>query len=360
MSRGVEDIPLKDRYTDSRHAIIFNQCDENRDGFICFRELENYISIHYDECSCIPERVLKKIHKKADADGNKLLNFEEFVELLESKGLEYHLHRCIASYLHHLVPHPKKTTAPFQLRSIRIEKDDEHNLCNEYSCCPPPIFMFLISVLEFALFITDELTQKDSTLTATGVTGKYLLYDPFKKREVWRFLTYMFVHIGYNHIIMNLIVQLALGIPLEMVNKWRRVLTVYFLGGIAGCLAHAVIDGSVRLGGASGGVYALMTAHLAQVIMNWSDLPFAYVQFIVFGIIITVDLGSAAYHRYYMNVVNEIGVTCHLGGALAGILVGIYILKNVHVTSAENYIWWSALVVYVLLTGGAILAVIFT
>lgn len=25
MSRGVEDIPLKDRYTDSRHAIIFNQ-----------------------------------------------------------------------------------------------------------------------------------------------------------------------------------------------------------------------------------------------------------------------------------------------------------------------------------------------
>lgn len=45
MSRGVEDIPLKDRYTDSRHAIIFNQVSL----FIFLFAL--YILVLFDESS---------------------------------------------------------------------------------------------------------------------------------------------------------------------------------------------------------------------------------------------------------------------------------------------------------------------
>jgi hypothetical protein len=38
----------------------------------------------------------------------------------------------------------------------------------------------------------------------------------------------------YMHLIFNLIFQLVLGLPLEMVHKWWRVGTVYCLGVIAG------------------------------------------------------------------------------------------------------------------------------
>ncbi|XP_050500271.1 rhomboid-related protein 2-like [Diabrotica virgifera virgifera] len=353
-----ENIPMDDvGYIDSRKRQIFEQCDTDGDGYITLDELAKFISDNETSCACINPRAIKKIYQNADKDKDHKLSFQEFVDFVESEAFQSLVNRCITTYIHHLIPHPKQAVS---LRAARSggRRGSQGDLCDEYSCFPPPVFMLLISILEFALFITDELTQEGSSLTATGVTGRYLLYDPDKKKEVWRFVTYMFVHIGYNHIITNLVVQLALGIPLEMVNKWWRVLLVYFLGGIAGSLAHSIIDGNIRLGGASGGVYALMTAHLAQVIMNWDSLRFASVQLVVFGLIISIDLGTASYQRYFKQELNGIGVTCHLGGAVAGLLVGIYVLRNIHQTTFEKYIWWAALVVYILLMIGALIATI--
>lgn len=43
-----------------------------------------------------------------------------------------------------------------------------------------------------------------------------------------------------------------LGIPLEMVHKWWRVLLVYFAGVIAGSLGTSITDPDTFLAGASG------------------------------------------------------------------------------------------------------------
>ena len=61
--------------------------------------------------------------------------------------------------------------------------------------------------------------------------------------------------------------QVVLGIPLEMVHSWWRVLIIYVAGVIAGSLGTSVVDPSVYLAGASGGVYALLLAHLASLIL---------------------------------------------------------------------------------------------
>ena len=66
---------------------------------------------------------------------------------------------------------------------------------------------------------------------------------------------------------MNLIVQILLGIPLEMVHKWWRVLIIYFAGVIAGSLGTSIADPYVFLVGASGGVYAILLAHISSIIM---------------------------------------------------------------------------------------------
>lgn len=65
----------------------------------------------------------------------------------------------------------------------------------------------------------------------------------------------------------NLIVQLLLGVPLEMVHRGWRVVLIYLSGVLAGSLATSVTDPSVYLAGASGGVYALITAHVATIII---------------------------------------------------------------------------------------------
>lgn len=64
-----------------------------------------------------------------------------------------------------------------------------------------------------------------------------------------------------------MLVQIMLGIPLEMVHRWWRALLVYTAGVAAGSLGTSIFDPNVKLAGASGGVYALMTAHLATIVM---------------------------------------------------------------------------------------------
>ena len=45
-----------------------------------------------------------------------------------------------------------------------------------------------------------------------------LIFHPGKRSEIWRYLTYMFVHSGKFHLTFNILAQLALGILLEMVH----------------------------------------------------------------------------------------------------------------------------------------------
>lgn len=70
-----------------------------------------------------------------------------------------------------------------------------------------------------------------------------------------------------THLTVNLIVQLLLGVPLEMVHQGWRVVLIYLSGVLAGSLATSVTDPNVYLAGASGGVYALITAHVATIII---------------------------------------------------------------------------------------------
>jgi membrane associated rhomboid family serine protease len=79
------------------------------------------------------------------------------------------------------------------------------------------------------------------------------------------------------HLVVNMMVLLMLGIPLEMVHHWWRVLIVYLAGVVAGSLGTSVTDPYVYLAGASGGVYAIITAHLATIIMVF------YMQIYLYG-----------------------------------------------------------------------------
>ncbi|CAB4062532.1 RHBDL1_2_3 [Lepeophtheirus salmonis] len=153
----------------------------------------------------------------------------------------------------------------------------------------------------------------------------------------------MFVHSGYFHLTFNILVQLLLGIPLEMVHRWWRVLLIYFCGGIAGSLLSSLTDGTVYIAGASGGVYALITAHLANVIFNWKEMEYPILRLLAFLLAMGIDIGVAIYYRYGVGVETKTAYAAHLGGAIVGLLLGIVILRNIRVRSWERVIWWLCL-----------------
>lgn len=80
----------------------------------------------------------------------------------------------------------------------------------------------------------------------------------------------------------NLLVQLLVGLPLEMVHGSLRIGCVYMAGVLAGSLGTSVFDPDVYLVGASGGVYALLAAHLANVLLNYNNMEFGLIK--LFGV----------------------------------------------------------------------------
>lgn len=51
------------------------------------------------------------------------------------------------------------------------------------------------------------------------------------------------------------------------VHHWWRVALVYLAGVAAGSMGTSLVNPRIYLAGASGGVYALITAHIATIIM---------------------------------------------------------------------------------------------
>ena len=79
------------------------------------------------------------------------------------------------------------------------------------------------------------------------------------------------VHSGYSHVVLNVVMQLAVGLPLECSQGTIRTALVYIMGVLAGSLSTACLDPHVYLAGASGGVYSLILAHLSTLILNWKE-----------------------------------------------------------------------------------------
>ena len=63
--------------------------------------------------------------------------------------------------------------------------------------------------------------------------------------------------------------------------------------------------------------------------------------------------------RYFSEAENTTGFMGHFCGALAGLLVGIFILDNRRVQSWETFVQWISISIFILLLGFAILWNIF-
>lgn len=87
------------------------------------------------------------------------------------------------------------------------------------------------------------------------------------------YFRYRWFHLGFN-----LVVQLLVGLPLEMVHGSTRIGCVYLAGVLAGSLGTSVFDPEVYLVGASGGVYALLAAHLANVMLNYNNMQYGIIR----------------------------------------------------------------------------------
>lgn len=141
--------------------------------------------------SPLPPHIVKRIVRIADVDRDGRLNYQEFVAMINNPKFQPIFGRYVSKYIKFIVPRKRLAAA-----RTTAEVDAAIVYEDEYTFWPPKIGMILISVVEIIFFFIDECTEKNSTKSASGPMAQIFIYDPTQRDEFWRFLTYMFVHIG--------------------------------------------------------------------------------------------------------------------------------------------------------------------
>ncbi|XP_028595087.2 rhomboid-related protein 2 isoform X1 [Podarcis muralis] len=246
-----------------------------------------------------------------------------------------------------------------------LPEDSRASYLERANCIPPPIFILGISVAEVAVFIYYAVSKPQSqwlTLDWESNQNSPFIYRPDKRKEAWRFLSYMLVHAGIEHILGNLFLQLLLGIPLELVHKGHRVGLVYIAGVLAGSLASSVCDPLQGLVGASGGVYALIGGYFMNILVNFREMIplFGVVRLLFILSIVGTDVGFALYRRFIPdNSAPQVSFVAHIAGGLAGMSIGYVIFSCFDKNFIKDPRFWVCIVAYLAFVVFAVLFNVF-
>ncbi|KAF7459121.1 putative rhomboid protease ROM4 [Cryptosporidium felis] len=159
------------------------------------------------------------------------------------------------------------------------------NIYDGYLFGPPPQIVFDMGALDTNLIRNGQLA-----------------------RLFWSF----WLHTGFIHLVINLTSQIILGIILE--TRWViwRYTILYFIGGLSGNLASAVLDPCSISAGSSACFFALLAGIIVLLLENWknSRWQFLYVLLVILASLVGISLS------FMSNTDNW----AHIGGFIAGLL----------------------------------------
>jgi len=166
-----------------------------------------------------------------------------------------------------------------------------------------------------------------TTLLDLGAKDSFRIVE---EGEAWRIVTTMFLHAGIIHYLFNMTALFLIGSAVEKCHGSGIALVIFVVPAIVGSLLSAVFLPKAISVGASGGIFGLIGACLADIVLNWN---------LLFSALLNEDRK----HRHvlilfflFLDVVLNclIGMTpfvdnfTHIGGMVFGFLCGLSILTK--------------------------------
>ncbi|WP_256757967.1 rhomboid family intramembrane serine protease [Cohnella sp. WQ 127256] len=168
----------------------------------------------------------------------------------------------------------------------------------------------LILIINLLIMITDTLIMNDE-LTIRGMFYIEPVFNRYGLSEPWRYITSIFLHAGWEHLLFNSFSILVFAPPLERILGHFRYVFFYLAAGVAGNILTTVVQAGSEYGsvGASGAIYGVFGAFLYLAVFRMSSLDDAtrktIFSLILFGLV-------------YSFIAPNINIWAHLGGAIAG------------------------------------------
>ncbi len=168
--------------------------------------------------------------------------------------------------------------------------------------------LIVIMVLVYGAMTLDGGSTNVNVLITFGAKLNALI----QQGEWWRLFTPMFLHIGFTHILMNMITLYFVGIQIEAAFGHTRFLVLFLVSGVGGNVASFCFSNSLSAG-ASTAIFGLFGAFMMLGESFWQNpvirqLTQTFLAFVVMNIIF--DLFAPG-----------IDLAGHIGGLAAGFLV---------------------------------------
>lgn len=183
-----------------------------------------------------------------------------------------------------------------------------------YALTPVVKNLLIINVLAFIV----------PNFVLPGLNLEYLLglnYG-FQYLKPWQFITYMFLHANFSHLLFNMLALWMFGTVIEQTLGSRRFLYFYLVCGIGAALIQLIVlymmvpvnAGPITTIGASGSVFGLLFAfgylYPNMNIYFYFLIPLKAKYFVVFYAVLELYLGIKA------NEGDNVAHFAHLGGML--------------------------------------------
>lgn len=153
------------------------------------------------------------------------------------------------------------------------------------------------------------------------------------RKQVWRWFSYQFSHVGLAHVATNVAVNLLLGVQLEKFHGTLKMALMYELGVFGGACCYMLVDGHLPVVGTSGGCFSLIGIRFGDLIMNWSQRPWRWAQLFFLTAVITINFVVEATSKPEGGA--STSQAAHVGGGIAGLLAGVLLGRNLVRTRCE-------------------------
>ena len=222
-----------------------------------------------------------------------------------------------------------------------------------FSCCPTlklTSFMTLITIFDIIMFIVviaiggtsrgdasakiykNFLTPNMYYLWLFGDKDAWYMKGVGGFPQIWRFLTPVYLHGGFAHLLSNCVSQLIFGSMIEAIAGFKKTVLIYVVGAIGGNLLGALTSDNVSVG-ASTAIAALLGAGIGWLILNWKNLESQsdmrcmitcwFSVIIIMNILFGFGAGSSTTTATSGAPKTLIDWYGHLGGFYTGIFIGM-------------------------------------
>jgi len=148
--------------------------------------------------------------------------------------------------------------------------------------------------------------------------------------KIWTFLTSIFLHGGADHLVLNMIGLFFFGRVIEEELGWKKTLLIFLGGALLGnffvLFANAIglMSATIPTIGASGAIFGLLGAAVFVKPLEFVFYPYLIpIPLVLIAVVYTIYNITAFILVSVTGGVTNIAYISHIGGILAGVLMGI-------------------------------------